>query len=148
MKTASFIIQPIISVLGTFLLGLSFTMLIPGFLDLAENNINWAGFFVSSLFTFFIGISLILINRGADKKIEIKSAFILVILSWVILSIFASLPFIASSSNLSITDSFFEAISGLTTTGSTIISDLENTSRGIILWRGNSSVAWWHRNNC
>jgi len=135
MKTASFIIQPIISVLGTFLLGLSFTMLIPGFLDLAENNINWTGFFVSSLFTFFIGISLILINRGTNKKIEIKSAFILVILSWVILSIFASLPFIASSSNLSITDSFFEAISGLTTTGSTIISDLENTSRGIILWR-------------
>ena len=58
MKTASIIMQPIISVLGTFLLGLSFTMLIPGFLDLTENNLNWTGFFVSSLFTFFIGISL------------------------------------------------------------------------------------------
>ena len=135
MKTASIIIQPIISVLGTFLLGLSFTMLIPGFLDLAENNLNWTGFFVSSLFTFFIGISLILINRGSNNKIEIKSAFILVVLSWLILSIFASIPFIASSVNLSITDSFFEAVSGLTTTGSTVISDLENTSRGIILWR-------------
>ena len=59
----------------------------------------------------------------------------LVVLSWLILSIFASLPFIASSGNLGVTDSFFEAVSGLTTTGSTIISDLENTSKGIILWR-------------
>ncbi len=135
MKTASIIIQPIISVIGTFLLGLSFTMLIPGFLDLSENNINWTGFFVSSLFTFFIGFSLILINRGSNKKIEIKSAFILVIFSWLILSIFAALPFIASSGNLSLTDSFFEAVSGLTTTGSTIINDIESTSKGIILWR-------------
>ena len=135
MKTASFIIQPIISVLGKFLLGLSFTMLIPGFLDLAESNLNSTGFFVSSLFTFFIGISLILINRGGNNKIEIKGAFMLVVLSWLILSIFASLPFIASTGNLGVTDSFFEAVSGLTTTGSTIISDLENTSKGIILWR-------------
>ncbi len=135
MKTASNIIQPIISIIGIFLIGLSFTMIIPGFLDLAENNMNSSGFFVSSLFTFFIGFSLILVNRGSNKKIELKSAFILVMISWLILSIFASLPFIASTGNLNVTDSFFEAVSGLTTTGSTIINDIENTSRGIILWR-------------
>ena len=135
MKTASNIIQPIISIIGIFLIGLSFTMIIPGFLDLAENNMNSSGFFLSSLFTFFIGFSLILVNRGSNKKIELKSAFILVIFSWLILSIFASLPFIFSTLELSITDSFFEAVSGLTTTGSTIINDIENTSRGIILWR-------------
>ena len=135
MKTASIIIQPIISVIGIFLLWLSFAMLIPGILDFFEGNQNWIGFSVSSVFTFFMGMSFILMNRGNTIKIEVKSAFMLVVLSWFSLSIFASLPFIASTQNFSLTDAFFESVSGLTTTGSTIISDIENSSRGIILWR-------------
>ena len=135
MKTASIIIQPIISVIGIFLLWLSFAMLIPGLLDFFEGNQNWVGFFVSSVFTFFMGMSFILMNRGNTIKIEIKSAFMLVVLSWFSLSIFASLPFITSTQNFSLTDAFFESVSGLTTTGSTIINDIENSSRGIILWR-------------
>ena len=135
MKTASIIIQPIVSVIGIFLLWLSFAMLIPGLLDFFEENQNWTGFFVSSVFTFFMGISFILMNRGNTIKIEVKSAFMLVVLSWFSLSIFASLPFITSTQNFSVTDAFFESVSGLTTTGSTIINDIENSSRGIILWR-------------
>ena len=135
MKTASIIIQPIVSVIGIFLLWLSFAMLIPGLLDFFEGNKNWTGFFVSSVFTFFMGMSFILMNRGNTIKIEVKSAFMLVVLSWFSLSIFASLPFITSTQNFSITDAFFESVSGLTTTGSTIINDIENSSRGIILWR-------------
>ena len=135
MKTASIIIQPIISVIGIFLLWLSFAMLIPGLLDFFEGNQNWIGFFVSSVFTFFMGMSFILMNRGNSIKIEVKSAFMLVVLSWFSLSIFASLPFITSTQNFSLTDAFFESVSGLTTTGSTIINDIENSSRGIILWR-------------
>ena len=135
MKTASIIIQPIISVIGIFLLWLSFAMLIPGLLDFFEGNQNWIGFFVSSVFTFFMGMSFILMNRGNTIKIEVKSAFMLVVLSWFSLSIFASLPFITSTQNFSLTDAFFESVSGLTTTGSTIINDIENSSRGIILWR-------------
>jgi trk system potassium uptake protein TrkH len=135
MKTASIIIQPIVSVIGIFLLWLSFAMLIPGLLDFFEGNQNWVGFFVSSVFTFFMGMSFILMNRGSSIKIEVKSAFMLVVLSWFSLSIFASLPFITSTQNFSLTDAFFESVSGLTTTGSTIINDIENSSRGIILWR-------------
>ena len=135
MKTASIIIQPIISVIGIFLLWLSFAMLIPGLLDFFEGNQNWVGFFVSSVFTFFMGMSFILMNRGNTIKIEIKSAFMLVVLSWFSLSIFASLPFITSTQNFSLTDAFFESVSGLTTTGSTIINNIESSSRGIILWR-------------
>ena len=135
MKTASIIIQPIISVIGIFLLWLSFAMLIPGLLDFFEGNQNWVGFFVSSVFTFFMGMSFILMNRGNTIKIEVKSAFMLVVLSWFSLSIFASLPFITSTQNFSLTDAFFESVSGLTTTGSTIINNIESSSRGIILWR-------------
>ena len=135
MKTASIIIQPIISVIGIFLLWLSFAMLIPGLLDFFESNQNWVGFFVSSVFTFFMGMSFILMNRGNTIKIEVKSAFMLVVLSWFSLSIFASLPFITSTQNFSLTDAFFESVSGLTTTGSTIINNIESSSRGIILWR-------------
>ena len=108
MKTASIIIQPIISVIGIFLLWLSFAMLIPGLLDFFEGNQNWIGFFVSSVFTFFMGMSFILMNRGNTIKIEVKSAFMLVVLSWFSLSIFASLPFITSTQNFSLTDAFFE----------------------------------------
>ena len=127
MKTASIIIQPIVSVIGIFLLWLSFAMLIPGLLDFFEGNQNWVGFFVSSVFTFFMGVSFILMNRGIAIKIEVKSAFMLVVLSWFSLSIFASLPFITSTQNFSLTDAFFESVSGLTTTGSTIINDIENS---------------------
>merc|ERR1739841_140424 len=70
-----------------------------------------------------------------DKKLNLQQAFLLTALSWLSIAIFGSLPFIFSSMDLSITDAFFESMSGITTTGSTIISDLENTPKGILLWR-------------
>ena len=56
-------------------------------------------------------------------------------LSWLSVAVFGSLPFIFSSMEMSITDAFFESMSGITTTGSTIISNLENAPKGILLWR-------------
>ena len=74
-------------------------------------------------------------NLDHDKKLNLQQAFLLTALSWISIAIFGSLPFVFSSIELSITDSFFESMSGITTTGSTIISDLENAPKGLLLWR-------------
>ena len=59
----------------------------------------------------------------------------LTLISWIILTIIAAIPFYVGSPNLSFIDSFFESMSGLTTTGATMIQDLDNTAKSILLWR-------------
>ena len=68
-------------------------------------------------------------NLDHDKKINIQQAFVLTALSWLSIAIFGSLPFFFSNLNLTFTDSFFESMSGITTTGSTIITNLEGTPK-------------------
>ena len=135
MKIITLDLRPVLSILGVFLTGLAVTMLVPTFVDLLDNNNNWLGFMMSAALTSFIGVTLILITRGKKEIIEIKSTFLLVTLSWIILSIFSSLPFLFSQNNLGITESFFESVSGLTTTGSTTIKNIQDASRGLLLWR-------------
>ena len=135
MKIITLDLRPVLSILGVFLTGLALTMLVPTSMDLLDNNNNWLGFMMSAALTSFIGVTLILITRGKKEIIEIKSTFLLVTLSWIILSIFSSLPFLFSQNNLGITESFFESVSGLTTTGSTTINNIQDASRGLLLWR-------------
>ena len=135
MKIITLDLRPVLSILGVFLTGLALTMLVPTSMDLLDNNNNWLGFMMSAALTSFIGVTLILITRGKKEIIEIKSTFLLVTLSWMILSIFSSLPFFFSQNNLGITESFFESVSGLTTTGSTTINNIQDASRGLLLWR-------------
>ncbi len=135
MKIITLDLRPVLSILGVFLTGLALTMLVPTSMDLLDNNNNWLGFMMSAALTSFIGVTLILITRGKKEIIEIKSTFLLVTLSWIILSIFSSLPFLFSQNNLGITESFFESVSGLTTTGSTTINNIQDASRVLLLWR-------------
>lgn len=132
--------KPILYVLGILLTALSSFMLIPAFFDYFYDNENWVAFLLSSFITSFIGINLIFTNKGYQGRINIKQAFILTSFSWFLLASFSSLPFIFSTSGLDFTDSYFEAMSGLTTTGATIIQDLERMSRGILIWR--SLLQW------
>tara|TARA_Y100001970_G_scaffold266773_1_gene355866 strand:- start:6749 stop:8197 length:1449 start_codon:yes stop_codon:yes gene_type:complete len=119
----------------------SFAMLIPMFVDLFYNNSDWQIFFFSSITTLLIGVVFCLSFKKPKNNIKIREAFFLTIVSWVIIAIFASLPFIYSSSNLNYTDSFFESISGITTTGATVISNIDQLSEGILIWR--SLLQWF-----
>jgi trk system potassium uptake protein TrkH len=94
-----------------------------------------SSFIGALLVTIIFGTLFFLSNLNHDKKINLQQAFLLTALSWLSIAIFGSLPFIFSSMNLSITDGFFESMSGITTTGSTIISNLENAPKGILFWR-------------
>ncbi|MCB0375824.1 MAG: TrkH family potassium uptake protein, partial [Sinomicrobium sp.] len=75
-------------------------------------------------------------TAGLTLNISIKQAFLLTFSSWFVVAAFAALPFYFSSLNLSATDAFFEAMSGITTTGATVIVGLDHAPAGILFWRG------------
>ena len=94
-----------------------------------------SSFVISSIITLIFGILFLISNLDYEKKIDLHQAFLITSLSWITVAIFGSLPFFFSNLNLTFTDSFFESMSGITTTGSTIIINLENTPKSILIWR-------------
>jgi len=126
-KTVFFAIGVLLAILGIF-------MLIPFFIQFLYNDKN-NGFLSSSSITVFIGILLILTNIQEDKKLNLQQAFLLTVLSWLSIAFFGSLPFMLSDLNLTFVDSFFESMSGVTTTGSTIITNLDSAPKNILIWR-------------
>ena len=120
--------------LGILQIILGVSMFIPIIAQLVYSEID-SSFFGASIVTIIFGTLFFLSNLDHDKKLNLQQAFLLTALSWLSIAIFGSLPFIFSTIELSITDAFFESMSGITTTGSTIISNLEFTPKGILLWR-------------
>ncbi len=133
--------RPILNILGLLLCIESIALLIPMIFDFINSNGDWKQFFFISCLTFFIGIVLYVGFKKEELKINLRQAFLLTILSWLVIAFFGSLPFIYSSSSLSFTNAFFESVSGITTTGSTVISNLDNLSEGILIWR--SLLQWF-----
>ena len=120
--------------LGTLQIVLGIFMLIPVIIQLIYNELD-SGFVSASIITIVFGVLFFLSNLDHNKSIDLPQAFILTALSWLSISLFGSLPFIFSDLSLNFTDAFFESMSGITTTGSTIITDLDNAPKGILLWR-------------
>ena len=110
-------------------------MSLPALVDAATGHADWQVFLASAGLTLFIGVSLILTMRGGDMAIGIREAFVLTIGSWLGVTLFASLPFVFAELNMSFSDAFFEAMSGITTTGATVIVNLDDAPPGILLWR-------------
>jgi len=126
-KTVFFTIGVLLIILGAF-------MLIPFFIQFIygeENNT----FLSSALVTTFMGILLVLTNLEENRKLNLQQTFLLTTLSWLSIAIFGCIPFLLSDLNLSFVDSFFESMSGITTTGSTIITYLDNAPKSILIWR-------------
>tara|TARA_B100002051_G_scaffold243526_1_gene249445 strand:- start:4156 stop:5601 length:1446 start_codon:yes stop_codon:yes gene_type:complete len=120
--------------LGLLQVILGFAMIIPVITQLIYQEFD-SSFISSGIITVIFGILFFLSNLDHDKKLNLPQAFLLTGLSWLSIAIFGSLPFIFSNLNLSFTDAFFESMSGITTTGSTIIQDLEIAPKSILLWR-------------
>ena len=133
--------RPILNILGLLLCIESIALLIPMFFDLINSNQDWKQFFYISCLTFLIGLVLYVGFKKENIKINLRQAFLLTIVSWFIIALFGSLPFVYTSSSLSFTDAFFEAVSGITTTGSTVIPNLEHISEGVLIWR--SLLQWF-----
>ena len=128
-------LRPILYVTGVMLLILGMSLFLPLLVDLYANNNDWKIFFICIVITMFFGGAFYLSNAGYATSLGVREAFLLTVSSWLIVSFIGALPFWLSELNLSITDAFFESISGITTTGSTVIEGLENVPPGILLWR-------------
>ena len=126
-KTVFFTLGILQIILGIF-------MMIPIIIQFIYNEVD-SSFLGASIVTIIFGILFFLSNLDHDKKLNLQQAFLLTALSWLSIAVFGSLPFIFSDADFSITNAFFESMSGITTTGSTIIPNLENTPKGILLWR-------------
>ena len=120
--------------LGILQIILGISMLIPVLAQLLFSQFD-SSFIGASIVTIIFGTLFFLSNLDHDKKLNLQQAFLLTALSWLSIAIFGALPFIFSTMNLTVTDSFFESMSGITTTGSTIIANLEETPKAILLWR-------------
>ncbi len=94
-----------------------------------------SSFIISSIITLIFGVLFLISNLDYEKRIDLHQAFLITSLSWISVAIFGSLPFFFSNLDLTFTDSFFESMSGITTTGSTIITNLENSPKSILIWR-------------
>jgi len=126
-KTVFFTLGILQIILGIF-------MLIPIFVQFFFKEID-SSFFGASIITIIFGTLFFLSNLDHDKKLSLQQAFLLTALSWLSIAIFGSLPLIFSEVNFSFTNAFFESMSGITTTGSTIIPNLEQMPKAILLWR-------------
>ena len=126
-KTVFFTLGILQIILGIF-------MLIPIITQFIYDEVD-SSFFGASIITIVFGTLFFLSNLDHDKKLNLQQAFLLTALSWLSIAVFGSLPFIFSSVKFSPINAFFESMSGITTTGSTIIENLEIIPKAILLWR-------------
>ncbi len=126
-KTVFFLIGILLIVLGG-------SMLAPYALQVILKEGSHS-FISASFVTIFIGILFVLANLEKEFKLNLRQTFLFSSLAWVMVATFGSLPFLLSSQDFSLSEAFFESMSGITTTGATIISDLDNSPKSILLWR-------------
>src|SRR5690606_38666900 len=127
-------------ILGIFLITLAASMLLPLLAQLWYGRTDeLAPILWSSLATFATGLALVLPGRPADAQLRPRDMYLLTTASWLVVALFAALPMLMIR-DLSYTDAFFESMSGITTTGGTVLTGLDATSPGLLLWR--SLLQW------
>ncbi len=122
-------------IIGIFLITLAIAMVVPMItLMIFHRTADMPSFLWSSLITFVSGLALVGQGRPEHVHLRPRDMYLLTVSSWVIVCVFAALPFLLTQ-HISYTDSFFESMSGITATGSTVLSGLDTMSPGILIWR-------------
>jgi trk system potassium uptake protein len=141
-----FDLRPVLFVIGIALSVLALAMCLPAIVDAVHGNDDWLVFSASAMVTLFFGLGLATANRtAASRGFTIRQGFLLTFAGWVAVSIAGALPFAFSALHLSPTDAMFEAISGVTATGATVLRNLDTTPPGILLWR---AILQWLGGGC
>ncbi|PIF03170.1 MAG: potassium transporter, partial [Draconibacterium sp.] len=130
----------IFRVLGFLLIVEGVALLLTLGIALIYNEYDINAFIISAVINLGLGGLIVYLTKNANKSIGKREGFIIVSLVWVIFSVFGSLPYFISGAIPSYTDAFFETISGFTTTGSSILNDIEALPHGILFWR---SITQW-----
>lgn len=134
-------VRPVGYVIGLLVAALGVTMFAPLLADFNAGNGHWPVFLESAVITILVGgLVALACQNGVSQGLSIRQTFLLTTLVWLALPLFGSLPFLLGDAELDFTDAFFEAMSGLTTTGATVIVGIENLPEGLKLWR---SIMQW-----
>jgi len=126
-KTVFFIIGTLLIILGLF-------MLVPYWVQVSYREDSHS-FLSSSFITILIGTLFVLANLQEEYQLNLKQTFLFSTFAWIAVAAFGALPFILSDINFSLSDAFFESMSGITTTGSTVVTNLDTSPKSILLWR-------------
>lgn len=110
-------------------------LLVPLLVSIIYNDGESLAFIYSFIITFTTGFVLWISFRNSNQQISKREGFLLVSMVWFFYSLFGSLPYLFSHHPFSFTDAFFETISGFTTTGASILVDIESLSKSILFWR-------------
>jgi len=134
-------VRPVFFIIGWLLVMLAGAMLLPAAIEWGRPEAEAAVFLIGAAVTLFIGGLLVTVCRSArpnaqlGRFLTLRQSFLMAVSSWVFLSLFAALPLLLSDIGLGVTDAVFEAVSGITTTGSTVLTGLDAMAPGILLWR-------------
>lgn len=133
-----FDLRPIVFVLGVLLLIVAAILLVPVayilFTD-ADTVSNMRAFLTASGVAALAGLPMMALTRGANFRLVPRQLYLLTVSSWIVVGTFCAVPFALSDLHMSVVDSAFETISGVTTTGSTVLTGLDTMPLGILLWR-------------
>lgn len=130
------LLSPVFHILGLLLSLLAGAMVIPAIVDYTMGYDDWTAFLAASAITLFFGFGLLLSTRlRADENLGLRQAFLLTNAAWILIGLFGALPFLLANTGMSLTNAVFESISGITTTGSTVIPVIEAMSPGVLVWR-------------
>jgi trk system potassium uptake protein len=130
-------LRPVVYVIGLLMAAMGAIMLLPLALDWSDGNPNWKSWVEAAVITGVVGLTLALASaNGRGRGLTLQQSFLLTTGVWVVLPMAGALPLIMGAPGLGPTDAYFEAVSGMTTTGTTVIVGLDDLPRGTNLWRG------------
>ncbi|MEC9376968.1 MAG: TrkH family potassium uptake protein [Candidatus Neomarinimicrobiota bacterium] len=132
-------IKTLLNILGALLSILGITMVVPIFISLGYGEPDWEGFLISSIICVIVGFPTWFITRH-NQSLTNRDGFAIVTFSWVLAGIAGSFPFYFSGAIPNVTDAFFESMSGVTTTGASILNNIESLPHGVLYWR--SFIQW------
>ena len=125
--------RPVLFAVGLMSVMVGIAMIPSALIDYFDGSEQWPVFAMSSFGSIFIGACLAIMSRGDEDRTGQREAFLLTVLVWLVLPAIGTIPLVASG--MSLTDGMFESMSGLTTTGATVLTGLDDLPRGLLLWR-------------
>jgi len=136
-SSAMFDLRPIGYIVGLMIAALGGLMLIPAAVDALNGEAEARAFLTSGVISLLVGAMLALATRNSlGRSLSVRQAFLLTIAIWIALPLFGCLPFMLGAPQARFVDAYFEAVSGITTTGASVLVGVEAMPPGLNLWRG------------
>jgi len=128
-------LRPVLFLVGLLICAVGFAMIVPATMNWLTESSSPEPFSIAAAFSVGVGGLFVLANRGSSMTLTLRQAYVLTFLAWLAVPMVGALPLVFSELRLSYTDAFFETMSGVTTTGSTVLVGLDTMPHSILLWR-------------